>query len=130
MEKKIKFSHKGNEYELRILQKHPNEYTFKFGIIKNKRISYKETNLFHQYYIFNFITKEIYDFLYKTKFTKIEYIVSKKMNSINQYILKKCLLLGFVHETIEENGFCKTIIKNDEVFLNLLAELNEFESTK
>ena len=131
---KIDLNYKGEDYELRFFKNGTNSYSFKFGRIKNKKISYKETNLFHQYFIFIFLIKEIKNFIYNIKeLGSFNYtITNKKMNNINKYILKKPhVTFGYTYEITENScGVFKTIIKNDEVFLNLLAELNEFESNQ
>ena len=123
---KVDLNHKGENYELRFFKSDINSYSIKFGIIKNKRISYKETNLFHQYYIILFLIKEIRNFIYNNnknsnKLERFEYIIkNKKFNNLNIYVLKKNAPFGYIYEIIENpSGVFKTTIKSDPEFLAL-----------
>lgn len=118
---KVNFNHKDNTYELKFVKKKNDKYFIEFGIMRDEEISYKQTNLFHQYAIFDFLIKSITNFLYNNKINEVQYQISKKMNNINEYILKKCLPIGFVYESFKKtNGNFKVIIKNDEVFTSML----------
>ncbi len=115
---KIELTHEQKTYELRFFKKDNNKYLIKFGLMVDKKISYKQTNLSHQYYIFKFLITEIQKFLYNNKLESCEYVITNtKLNNINKYILKRQTPLGLVCEIIEEsNGTFKTIIKNDPEF--------------
>lgn len=131
MVSKIDLNYKGEDYELRFFKSDVSSYLIKFGLMKNKRISYKETNLFHQYYIFYFLIKEIRNFIYNNnkninKLEDFSYVIkNKKLNNINQYALKKNTPFGYIYEVIENpcGGF-KTTIKHDPEFLAIIKELD------
>ena len=118
---------KGEDYELRFFKSDVSSYLIKFGIIKNKRISYKQTNLFHQYFIFIFLIKEIRNFIYNNnkninKLEDFSYVIkNKKMNNINKYILNKPhVTFGHIYDITENPiGTFKTTIKSDPEFLAL-----------